>query len=103
MEARKLLDKEGFDYDHFTRLTSTGIEADYNTIAQFAEKYHQEQVNIMPCSLTAENGAKSLLIGEFFYENEYEDEDGEYQTQKIPLEWTTIKDIYKKIVDHYKA
>ena len=47
MKARKLLDKEEFDYDHFTRLTSTGIEPDYNTIAQFAEKYHQEQLKLL--------------------------------------------------------
>lgn len=78
-------------------------------VQELMEAYHQEQLkllnidNVMPCSLTAENGAKGLLIGEFFYENEYEDEDGEYHTQKIPLEWTTIKDIYKKIVEHYKA
>jgi hypothetical protein len=47
MKARKLLDKEEFDYDHFTRLTSTGIEPDYNTIAQFAEKYHQNQLKLL--------------------------------------------------------
>ena len=47
MKARKLLDKEEFDYDHFTRLTSTGIEPDYNTIAQFAEKYHQKQLKLL--------------------------------------------------------
>lgn len=47
MKARKLLDKEEFDYDHFTRLTSTGIKADYNTIAQFAETYHQEQLKLL--------------------------------------------------------
>jgi glutamine cyclotransferase len=44
MKARKLLDEKEYGYDHFTRLTSTGIEADYNTISQFAEEYHQQQV-----------------------------------------------------------
>jgi hypothetical protein len=44
MKARKLLDEKEFDYDHFTRLTSTGIEADYNTIAQFAEEYYQTKL-----------------------------------------------------------
>lgn len=56
MKARKLLDKEDFDYDHFTRLTSTGIKADYNTIAQFAEDYHQEQLKL----LNIDNVSKSL-------------------------------------------
>jgi hypothetical protein len=65
MKARKLLDKEEFDYDHFTRLTSTGIKADYNTIAQFAETYHHEQLkllNIDFVSVSFENSCKQCGV-----------------------------------------
>ena len=62
---------------------------------------------VMPRSLTAENGAKTLLIGEFFEEHEcrHYDSDGELveYTEKVPVSWSTIKDIYSKIVSHYGA
>jgi hypothetical protein len=60
---------------------------------------------LLPRRLTAENGAKALLIGEFFEEHgcNYYDGDGELveYTEKVPVSWTTIKDIYAKIVSHY--
>lgn len=78
---------------------------------------------LLPSELTAENGAKKLLIGEFFEEIEsvcsecagdgYETWDGIFDevceacngagviTIKVPVSWTTIKSIYKKIVEHY--
>ena len=57
--------------------------------------------SVMPNELTAENGAKGLLIGEFYEEAEaYDEMEGDYII-KVPVEWSTIKDIYKKIVDHY--
>jgi hypothetical protein len=74
---------------------------------------------VMPRSLTAENGAKALLIGEFFEEVEIPNEEycgcGECDycidfpdteetiIQKVPVSWTTIKEIYAKIVSHYGA
>ena len=82
-----------------------------------------ETVNL-PKELTYENGAKSLLRGEFFesYEvmnHDYCGEDceicgrddecsvddpcREYSfNQKVPVSWTNIKEIYKKIVKHYQ-
>lgn len=72
---------------------------------------------VMPRSLTAENGAKALLIGEFFESVEIHNEEycgcgkcdycmdfpdtEETITLKVPVSWTTIKEIYKKIVSHY--
>jgi hypothetical protein len=60
----------------------------------------------MPAELTAENGAKALMVGEFFEEHEfsYYDSEGELveYTTKIPVSWDTIKSIYKKLVDHYR-
>jgi len=62
---------------------------------------------VMPRVLTAENGGKALLIGEFFEEHEcsYYDADGELveYTEKVTVSWSTIKDIYAKIVSHYGA
>ncbi|WP_159522801.1 hypothetical protein [Sunxiuqinia indica] len=76
---------------------------------------------VMPRSLTAENGAKALLIGEFFEEievpnEEYcgcgecdycieiQDEDAtETVIQKVPVSWDTVKRIYEKVVTHYGA
>lgn len=76
---------------------------------------------VMPRSLTAENGAKALLMGEFFEEievpnEEYcgcgecdycieiQDEDAtETVIQKVPVSWDTIKRIYDMVVSHYGA
>jgi hypothetical protein len=73
---------------------------------------------MMPRALTAENGAKALLIGEFtedvkeecvFCENGI-DEDGElckkchgdgYTLNQVGISWTTIKAIYAKCVEHF--
>jgi len=75
---------------------------------------YEERV-LMPKSLTAENGAKGLLIGEFYEEIQEQclaygdichDDDcadchgtGEF-TVKVPVQWTTIKEIYAKAVKH---
>ncbi len=74
---------------------------------------------IMPKELTAENGAKALLIGEFFEEVETENPDycgcgecdfceenpdeEETYLQKVYVSWTTIKEIYKKAVDKLRV
>lgn len=73
---------------------------------------------MMPRELTAENGAKGFLTGEFFEELEIDcpdcnaesgieddkvcetcNDDGAL-TQRIPVSWTTIKAIYAKAVEH---
>lgn len=71
--------------------------------------YLAEDSNTMPETLTAENGAKALLIGEFFEviqsENEDSGESGlndeEFLSRKVPISWTNIKSIYKKIRTHF--
>ena len=70
----------------------------------------------MPKELTAENGAKSLMMGEFEETIElccpYCDGDdadhgceicgGSTQyIQPVPVSWTTIKKIYKMAVEHF--
>ena len=68
----------------------------------------------MPKKLTAENGAKAALIGEFNLEYSLtchecfgegcEDCSGEGAwTNTIPIDWTTIKDIWAKAIDHFAA
>jgi DnaJ-class molecular chaperone len=81
----------------------------------------QPDTTKLPTELTAKNGAKALLIGEFFEEIHLDccDCNGEgvtqigspeqcetcggtgVITQRVDVEWTTIKAIYKKIVEHY--
>ncbi|WP_333895468.1 hypothetical protein [Atlantibacter hermannii] len=69
---------------------------------------------LVPKKLTAENGAKAALIGEFNLEYSLtchecfgegcEDCSGEGAwTNTIPIDWTTIKDIWAKAIDHFAA
>ena len=65
----------------------------------------------LPEELTAENGAKALLIGEFYVTVEIPCEchgvgcslcEGlGYQAYRAPIPWTTIKEIYRRIKDHF--
>ena len=66
---------------------------------------------LMPKELTAENGAKALLIGEFHVETQVpnpdydpllddEDEEPEFFTAQIAVPWDTIKKIYAMAVEH---
>ena len=63
---------------------------------------------LMPSELTAENGAKYLMMGEFFTETEMPnpefsgDDDNEPETfiHREAIPWTTIKEIYAKAVEH---
>lgn len=76
----------------------------------------ESKIICMPSKLTAENGAKALLSGEFSetvvitctacYFELYGDVDcevcagsGEY-LQDVPISWTTIKAIYAKAANH---
>ena len=85
-----------------------------------------EEMILMPRELTAENGAKWLLMGEFkevvtvpcsecegAHEDICEDDDdaeicemcggaGDVP-QEAPVSWTTIKDIYAKCVKHFES
>jgi len=84
------------------------IEYYRKTIARL----EKAQANQLPLELTAENGAKYLLLGEFNETVTYDcsechgdgcdecDNEGSY-AQEIPVTWPTIKDIYAKIVKHY--
>lgn len=117
--AKKLLGIESVPLAEQQKMVSQACKA-------AVEWHDKETSHHMPVSLTAENGAKALLSGEFYehfemqcpqcggagsIEDEFEfgDEEiscdhcdgyGEY-TVRVPVSWTTIKEIYKKIVEHY--
>lgn len=75
---------------------------------------------MMPDRLTAENGAKALLMGEFHEElripcpycngefadngqNDCEECDSSgSHVIKVPVSWTTIKEIYAVAVNHFR-
>ncbi len=46
-KAIEYLEEQSFGYDHFTQLTSTGINPDNDNIAQFAEDYHQSKLSLL--------------------------------------------------------
>ena len=74
---------------------------------------------LMPKRLTAENGAKKLLIGEFkekvIFHCENCDGEGSFEyggtclecggsgeySVSVPISWDNIKSIYRKIVEHF--
>lgn len=70
---------------------------------------------MVPMRLTAENGAKGVLSGEFsetkfvncpecFGDDECETCDGSGRIEiKVPVSWTTIKEIWIKSVEHFAA
>jgi len=82
-------------------------------VAQSRDSAEPSDYILMPKSLTAENGAKSLFMGEFNEQVEMtcqecadcdDDEDcivcdgsGQY-IQKVPVSWSTVKDIYSMAV-----
>ncbi|WP_260461662.1 DUF550 domain-containing protein [Klebsiella aerogenes] len=70
---------------------------------------------MVPMRLTAENGAKGALSGEFsetqfvncsecFGDDECETCDGSGRIEiKVPVSWTTIKEIWIKSIEHFAA
>ena len=68
----------------------------------------------MPRALTAENGAKAALMGEFFMQQSVtcpeccgegcEDCKGRGEwSEQVAVDWPTIKEIYAKAVDLFAA
>ena len=92
------------------------INKDTECIARQQIELERLKSNQLPLELTAENGAKGLLSGEFHELQKVECPECYLLTepfedcdickgfgagyQKIIVSWTTIKDIYKKWVDY---
>ena len=78
------------------------IAYDFTTSKGDAEKLEERILSlfgVMPSRLTVEQGHKGLLIGEFFEYIEIEED----EFTKVPVTWSNIKDIYKKIVEFHSA
>lgn len=56
-------------------------------------KVAAEGMVLVPERLTAENGAKYALAGEFYVST---------RGRAVPIPWDTIKEIHKKMVEHFK-
>ena len=62
-------------------------------------------LNTMPAELTAENGGKHLMLGEFFEVVKLEcaacDQGNGTYTYRVPISWSAIKEIYAKAAAHF--
>ena len=113
----KEMSNAGGDVIFNTRLSHVDSSASKAYKAMVAAAPLYPDLAILPKELTAENGMKRLLIGEFSEIITFPcpdcDEDESYEgceichgnseyDQKVDIEWTTIKDIYKMIVKHWE-
>lgn len=102
--------------EYFTRILplSEGIAILKQIVGE--EEKAQDNYVMLPRKLTAENGAKGLLSGEFFEEIQVENmgycgcgkcdfcvefpDTSQFETKKVPVSWSTIKAIYDMIVEN---
>jgi len=135
--AAKWIDKqrEAYDSEHgwsdpdtgafeFGNDTQRGYSSTLEELAEGIRALHPNAGNsqtipegyvMVPMRLTAENGAKSVLSGEFsetqfvncpecFGDDECETCDGSGRIEiTVPVTWTTIKEIWAKGVEHFAA
>ena len=127
-KLKLLMDNVSWGINHRGLVPEDGIFNQLKDIWDICNYSTKNEINsdnvLLPKELTAENGAKSLLIGEFHEETrvknpnwcaescesgrpdcsaceEVEDwEKEEYFIKKVPVSWSTIKDIYKMIVSN---
>lgn len=55
MTAKEFREKQGYSFDHFTKLTQTGISPNYDNIELFAEEYATQQLQLGGVSLRSFN------------------------------------------------
>lgn len=72
-------------------------------VGAFDALHAQGVTTNLPRKLTAENGAKYALSGEFYELFDMLDEDGEETSAMVPVTWDTIKRIWDKAVEHFDA
>ncbi len=93
--------KEGVEGYSFRAVVDNLDEEDFESAAEAYHEYRMAQYKeqgliLLPDRLTAENGAKALLMGKFI-----EDIHVSNLIIKHGIYWSTIKDIYHKIVEHF--
>ena len=47
MTPREFRQEQGFEFDHFLELTSTGIKPNYANIELFAHEYHRAKLKLL--------------------------------------------------------
>jgi hypothetical protein len=47
MTPREFRQEQGFEFDHFQELTSTGIKPNYVNIELFAHEYHKAKIKLL--------------------------------------------------------
>ena len=110
------MNKEDLRANFLKEMPQRIIDGDDSNYAEWLESLIVES-SLMPNSLTAENGAKALLCGEFDQSVEVSNpeycgcgkcdfclefpETDESYIVKTPVTWVMIKDIYSTIVQHY--
>lgn len=62
-----------------------------------------ETLVLLPRKLTAENGAKAALIGEFYEDFGTQDSQGNERWSKVAVTWDTIKRIWDAAVTHFES
>ncbi|WP_227743510.1 hypothetical protein [Hafnia paralvei] len=123
--GRELISKEGLELIRDGVSEATKLEGACMASTILGGNHHAQPVSepyklpsgyaLVPCKLTAENGAKSCMIGEFteqteiscpecFGDDECETCDGSGMIEvTVPVSWTTIKDIWAKGIEHFAA
>lgn len=82
------------------------LAADFDVLTKYAlamrelrKEVAEGKVAILPAALTAENGMKAKLIGDFWFTKEIWDDEGQgYRSIKCVVPWTTIKEIHAAVV-----
>lgn len=103
MTAKEFRKKQDYPYNHFSKLTSTGISTNYKNIEEFAETYYKYKLNEQPVN------KKRLQKIRFRYNNSndnqiysdtFEAETAEDTLQMLynkygydNVEWYTIHDV----------
>ena len=95
------LKEEGVEEYTFTEGMENIDEEQFEYAAEAYHEYRMAQYKeqgliLLPDRLTAENGAKELLRGEFVEIIRTDDD-----IIRHYVSWDTIKDIYKKVVEHF--
>lgn len=75
MTAKEFLEKQILGYDHFTRLTKTGISPDEDNIALFAEDYHKHKLKLLLIDFLSKIGSSleagitnEQIVSDYLYE-----------------------------------
>lgn len=114
-ERPYILNYDADEHSGYTAAPAVQAEQLSGNTEQVSQPALPEGYALVPSKLTADNGAKGLLSGEFsetkyincpecFGDDECETCDGSGRIEiTVPVSWTTIKEIWAKGVEHFAA